>query len=157
MNADRNASQIGFWRISNTDNLELLKVSVNEYYYPRHIHPEYSIVLMLQGVETTICRGMTYKAYPGDLLLINAEEAHSSTSIRSSYWAIKISQKMLSRVWSQMTGGNRNEPYFPELIVDDPTVFRLLLNLYLKLEQNISSLERESEFFSTIGVLNSLI
>jgi AraC-like DNA-binding protein len=153
MNADHNAAQIGFWRVSQTDNLELLKVSASKYHYPRHIHPEYSIVLMLQGVETTTCRGITYKAYPGDLLLINAEEVHSSTSIGSSYWAIKISQKILSKVSSQMIGRNRKEPYFPELIVNDSTVFRLLLNLYLKMEQNISPLEGESEFFSTIGAL----
>jgi AraC-like DNA-binding protein len=153
MKTDHNASQIGFWRVSPMDDLELLKVAVTKYHYPRHLHPEYSIVMMLQGVEATTCRGTTSKAYPGDLLLINAEEVHSSTSIKTSYWAIKINQKTLSRVWSQLIGRNRNEPYFPELIVNDPTVFRLLLNLYLKLEQNISSLERESEFFSTIGLL----
>src|SRR2546429_4306836 len=122
MSADHNSSQIGLWRVSHMDNLELLKVSVTKYHYPRHIHPEYSIVLMLQGVETTICRGTTYKAYPGDLLLINAEEAHSSTSIRTNYWAIKITQKILSRVWSQTIGRHRKEPYFSELIVNDSTV-----------------------------------
>src|ERR1051325_2495834 len=153
MNADHKGAQIGFWRVSHTDNVELLQVSVAKYHYPRHIHPENSIVLLLQGVETTTCRGTTHKAYPGDLLLINAEEAHSSTSIGSSYWAIKISQRILDRVWSQMVGRNRNEPYFPELIVNDPMVFRLLLKLYLTLKQNIPSLETESDFLSTIGVL----
>src|SRR6266404_2761043 len=153
MNPNHNASQIGFWRISHTDNLELLKVSVNKYHYPRHIHPEYSIVLMLQGVETTICRGMTYKAYPGDLLLINAEEVHSSNSIKTGYRAIKISHAMLRRVLSQTIRRNLKEPYFHELIVNDSTMFRMLLNLHLKLEQNISPFEKESEFLSTIGLL----
>jgi len=135
------------------DSLELLKVSVTKYDYPRHLHPEHSIVLVLQGVEITTCRGTTYKAYPGDLLLINAEEVHSSKSIKTSYRAIKINQKTLSRVLSQMTGRNLNKPYFLELIVNDSTMFRLLLSLHLKLEQNISPLEKESEFLSTIGLL----
>src|SRR5438046_1997182 len=99
---NHNASQIGFWRVSHMDNLELLKVSVTKYHYPPHIHPKYSIVLVLQGVETTMCRGTTYKAFPGDLLLINAEEVHSSKSIKTSYRAIKIDHKTLSRVLSQM-------------------------------------------------------
>lgn len=139
--------------MSHMDNLELLKVSVTKYHYPRHIHPEHSIVLVLQGVETTTCRGTTYKAYPGDLLLINAEEVHSSKSIKTGYRAIKINQKTLSRVLSQMIGRNLKKPYFPELIVNDSTMFRLLLNLHLKLEQNISPFEKESEFLSTIGLL----
>lgn len=135
------------------DNLELLKVSVTKYHYPRHIHSEHSIVLMLRGVETTTCRGTTHKAYPGDLLLINAEEVHSSDSVNTGYRAIKINQETLNRVLSQMIGRNLKEPYFPELIVNDPTMFRLLLKLHLKLEQNISPCERESEFLSTIGLL----
>jgi quercetin dioxygenase-like cupin family protein len=107
MKTDHDTSPVGLWRVSHTDNLELLKVSVAKYHYPRHIHPEYSVVLMLQGVETTTCRATTYKAYPGDLLLINAEEVHSSTSIKASYLAIKIGQKILSRVWSEVIERNR--------------------------------------------------
>lgn len=146
-------SQIGSWQVSHMDNLELLKVSVTKYDYPRHIHQEHSIVLVLQGVETTTCRGTTYKAYPGDLLLINAEEVHSSKSVKTGYRAIKINQKTLSRVLSQMTERNSKRPYFPDLIVNDSTMFRLLLSLHLKLEQNTSPLEKESEFLSTIGLL----
>ena len=52
-----------------------------------------------------------------------------------------------------MIGRNLETPYFPELIINDTTIFRLLLNLHLKLEQNISPLEKESEFLSTIGLL----
>ena len=147
------ASQIKFWRVSHLDNLELLHISNTTYHYPRHIHAEHSIVLMLQGVETTTCRGTCYKAYPGDLVLINAEEVHSSKSINTGYRAIKINQKTLSRILSQMIGRNLETPYFPELIINDTTIFRLLLNLHLKLEQNISPLEKESEFLSTIGLL----
>ena len=139
--------------MSHLDNLELLHVSVAKYHYPRHLHREHSIVLVLQGVETTTCRGTTYKAYPGDLLLINAEEVHSSKSIKAGYRAIKINPKTLTRILSEMMGRCREKPYFPELIVNDTVIFRLLLNLHLKLEQNISPFEKESEFLSTIGLL----
>jgi AraC-like DNA-binding protein len=40
-----------------------------------------------------------------------------------------------------------------EVVVDDALLFRSLLDLHLKLEQNISALEQESEFLSTMDLL----
>ena len=59
--------QVKFWRVPHLDNLELLHVSNVTHDYPRHIHEEYSVALILQGSETTTCRGVSVTAFPGFL------------------------------------------------------------------------------------------
>ena len=144
--------QLKSWHVPHLDNLELLHVSHLTHDYPRHMHEEYSIALILQGTETTFCRGASHKANAGDLLLIDAEEVHSNKSVGSEYRLIKVRAKLLNRIARQLTG-QTSAPHFRELVVNDALLFRRLLCLHLKLEQNMSALEHETEFISTIGLL----
>jgi AraC-like DNA-binding protein len=145
--------QLKFWCLPHLDNLELLHAARVTHDYPRHMHEEYSIVAILQGTEITNCRGTNHTARAGDLLLINAEEAHSNQSVGSEYRLIKVRAKTLQRIARDLGEPALTAPYFPELVVNDPLLFRRLLNLHLTLEQNTSGLEQESEFFSTMGLL----
>ena len=146
--------QLKFWRLPQLDNLELLHASRVTHDYPRHMHEEYSIAAILQGTEITNCRSRNHTALPGDLLLINAEEVHSNRSVGSEYRSIKVGAATLQRLARDL--GNQPAsamPYFRELVVKDPLLFRRLLNLHRKLEQNISALEQESAFLSAMDLL----
>ncbi len=145
--------QLKFWRLPHLDNLELLHASCVTHDYPRHMHEEYSIAVVLQGTEITTCRGTNHIARAGDLLLINAEEVHANRSIESEYRLIKVRAKTLERIVQQLGGHHGAVICFPELVVNDPALFRRLLYLHLTLEQNISALEQESAFVSTMGFL----
>lgn len=149
----KNNGQLRYWRVPRLDNLELLHASNITYEYPRHMHEEYSIGIILRGVEVHTCRGTSYHAPPGDLLIINAEEPHSSKSVRAEYRVIKIRPKVLSQISAEGFSHILETPPFHRPVVHDKLVFRSLLNLHLKLEQNVSALEQESEFISTIGLL----
>jgi AraC-like DNA-binding protein len=144
--------QLKFWSLPQLDNLELLHASRVTHDYPRHMHEGYSIAVMLQGSETTACRGTNHTARPGALRWRKAEEVHSNQSAGSEYRLIKVRPKTLERVARDL-GGHISAPFFSKVVVNDPILFRRLLNLHLKLEQNISALEQESEFISTMGVL----
>jgi AraC-like DNA-binding protein len=145
--------QLKFWRVPHLDNLELLHATHVTHDYPRHMHEEYSIAVVLQGTETTTCGGRAYTTRAGDLLLINAEEVHSNKSADSEYRLIKVRPKMLQRVARNLSGQTLPAPYLPKVVVNDSFLFRRLLNLHLKLEQNIAPLEQESEFIATMGLL----
>jgi AraC-like DNA-binding protein len=153
MKFDSDSGQIKFWRVPHLNNLELLHGSNITYDYPPHMHEENCIVLMLQGKEITTCRGKSYTALPGSVLLINAEEVHSSQSFESEYIVIKIKQNILNRIAVDIFGHKSQTRYFSEFINPDKSMFRLLLNLYRKLEENISLLEQESEFISAVAQL----
>ena len=145
--------QLKFWRLPHLDNLELLHASRVTHDYPRHMHEDYSIAVVLRGTEITTCRGASHKARPGDVLLINAEEVHSNKSVECEYRLIKVGPKTLQRVARDLGEQTLTALYFPKVVVDDPVLFRSLLDLHLKLEQNISALEQESEFLSIMDLL----
>jgi AraC-like DNA-binding protein len=153
MKIKNKSSQLKLWRVPHLDNLEFLHGSNMTHDYPLHMHEEYCVMLLLKGTETTTCRGVSFTALPGSLLLLNPEEVHSSRSVGASYRIIRIRPKYFSQIWAEFVGRNLTPPSFPNLVVNDALMFRLLLNLHLKLEQNVSSLEQESELISTIGLL----
>lgn len=145
--------QLKLWRVPHLDNLELLHGSNITYDYPRHMHEENCIALMIRGKEITTCRGKSHIALPGSVLLINAEEVHSSQSFETEFKIIKIKQTILNRIAFDIFGREPEKPYFSEFINRDKSTFRLLLNLYGKLTGNLSLLEQESEFISVIEKL----
>ena len=149
------SAQWKFWRVPHLDGLELLCGSNITHEYPPHMHEEYCVVLMLKGVEITNCRGANHRALPGGLVLMNPEEVHSSRSVGAVYRIIRVRPALLGRVLSESAGRDPGTHHFDRLVVDDPLSFRLLLKLHLKLEQDASSLEHESEFVSAMGILVS--
>ena len=148
-----NSWRLRYWRVPHLDNLELLHAANITYKYPPHIHEEYSIGLMLEGTEVTTCRGTSHTAIPGSVVLINADEVHSSRSIKTEYRIIKVRTKALKQIALALVGRHHESPCFPELVINDRLVYRQLLDLHLKLEQNVSALEQESEFITSIGLL----
>lgn len=140
--------QLKFWRLPNLDDVELLHASNVTHEYPPHMHEEYSIAMQLAGTEETICNGASHKARRGDLVLINAERVHATKSIDSEYRSFKLWPEAFAR----MTGES-NAPHFPNLVVNDPPLFRALLDLHTTLEQKGSALEQESQFISTMALL----
>ena len=142
-----NSWRLKFWRVPHVDNLELLHATNITHDYPEHMHEEFCIVLVLHGTEITTLQGTSYKAGAGTLFFINADEVHSSKSIRSEYRVLKIHPAALRRLFALET------PCFSRSVVNNASIFNMLLRLHLKLEQNASALEQQSQFLSTLGFL----
>ncbi len=145
--------RLKFWRVPHLEGIELLHVSNLTHDYPRHIHEDYCIVIILRGTETHICRGKSYKALAGNIMLLNSDEAHSTRSAGVEYRVIHISSKELVRFASEVTNRKPETVYFHNPVIEDSLTFRLLLGLHLKLEGKASPLELESEFLSAISLL----
>jgi AraC-like DNA-binding protein len=148
-----NSWRLKFWRVPHVDNLELLHATNITHDYPAHVHEEHCIVLVLHGTEINTCRGTSYKARPGTVFFVHADEVHSSKSIRSEYRVLKISPAALRRLSLKLFGRSTESPCFPTSMLNDPAIFQLLLRLHLKLEENTSALEQQSLFLSTLGFL----
>ena len=145
--------RIKYSQVAGWNDVELVDGRDINYLYPAHIHQDHSIAMVLAGHETTDCRNRSETALPGDLLLINADEVHSSLSVNVAYRIIKVKSKTLDQIASSAFQRSLQRPHFRKLIIKDALLFRLLLKLYGKLRQNGPMLERESEFVSTIGLL----
>src|SRR5215217_2468574 len=148
MALDKNSWKFEVRRLPHLDDLQLLHVSDVTHDYPRHVHEEYCIAMILRGSETHTSRGLSYTAFQGDLLLLNAGEAHSNRSVCVEYKSIQIHPRFFSRA-----SENNGTPFFAEPVVTDPKLFQSFLNLYSTLQRNASPLEQKSEFASTIDML----
>lgn len=144
---------IKFKKVTVPRQFELMHARNITHDYPPHIHEAFCLVIVLRGTETHICRGKSFQAVSGNLLVINANEAHSSKSVNSEYRVIYISPEELKNLASEITGRNSEKPYFSEPIIKDSETFQSLLDFHLKLEQKVSPLELESEYLSVIGRL----
>jgi len=144
--------QLKFWRLPHLDDLELLHALNVTHNYPAHMHEWYSIAVVLRGIEETICRGTSHQARRGDLILINAEQVHSNRSVGSEYRLIKVPPDTFERLLIPARDTSRRQ-LFRNLVVTEPHLFESLLNLHLKLEQDLSALEHQSEFVSAMALL----
>jgi AraC-like DNA-binding protein len=144
--------RLKYWQVPNLNCLGLLHGSHITYHYPRHLHREYLVALMLGGKETTICRNKSFAAFPGNIILINSEEAHDSHSVNTEYRIFKIPARTLTEIAGDVTHPAKSV-YFPKLLIEDNLIFRLLLDLHVKLEQQGPRLEHESQFVHSVGLL----
>jgi AraC-like DNA-binding protein len=148
-----NLLELKFWRVPHLEGIELMRVTNLTHHYPRHIHEDYCIAVILRGTETHICRGKSYEASAGNLMLINAYEAHLTRSAGVEFRAFHISPKELRRIALEVSVRNFEPLYFSNPVIEDSSTFQLLLNLHLKLEQKVSPLEQEAEYLSAISFL----
>lgn len=142
-----------FWRAPRLAGVELTHASNLTHDFPRHVHEEYCLVVVLGGSETHLCRGHSYEAGPGDLLLLNPDEAHASRSINTEYRIIHLRPRAFARLASEAVGRELAAPHFGEPVVRDPALFRLLLSLHLKLAGGAAPLVQESALAAAFGRL----
>ena len=155
MNSESTIQQVNFWRVPNINDLELSRAHYLNHTFPRHLHEEYIIGIIVQGVEEIKHRGATYRAPAGSLILINPGEPHSNYSINArgfTYRTFYPSVKLLRQISFALTG-KEDAPRFSAPVVRHSDMFRPLLRLHVKFEQLNSSLEQESEFVSVMAQL----
>lgn len=155
MKLESTIHQVNFWRVQTISDLELIHARYLNHTFPRHLHEEYIIGIIVQGVEEINYRGATYAAPSGSLILINPGEPHSNYSINEHGFTYRMfypSVRLLKQINFDMTG-KEDEPIFSAPVIEQSDMFNLLLHLHIKLGQTNSALEQESEFISAMAQL----
>lgn len=154
LEANNGQSQVDFLRLPEVFDIELLHVRNVTYNYPLHLHEDYSLAIVVKGIDTHIQGDKTYVAKPGSVVLINAGEPHSNLSKNVEYLTIKIKPEILHNLVSDCIEDPRH-PYFPTPVIKDKAIFDGLFQLGRVLRQNVSTLEKEDKFLLTLGFLLS--
>lgn len=155
MRSESPSQQVSFWHPRSLDDLELSHASYLNHTFPRHLHEEYIIGVIVRGVEEIKHRETVYAAPAGSIILINPGEPHSNYSIDAQGFAYRTfypSAELLGQINHDITGQAR-APWFPTPVVQRSPVFGSLLRLHVKLERTDSALEQESEFISVMAQL----
>lgn len=158
-NAGSRAAQgdVKFWRTAELGDLELLHASYAVQSFPRHMHEEYILGVMVRGVEGLRHRGATHIAPAGSVLIINPCEWHANYALDEAGYAYRTlypSVDLMKRFAQEISGRDQDAPLLRQPVVaDDEKLSRLLLSLHLALEQNVSSLEQEARLLDAVAHL----
>ncbi|WP_084956616.1 AraC family transcriptional regulator [Thermoactinospora rubra] len=127
------SEQARFWRHPAVPEVDLLAARYVTHRFARHAHEEYAIGVILSGVEEFGYLDTTYRAGPGQLILVNPDHQHTGHAGAPGGW----SYRMLYPTVEALTGGEPPggvQPYFPEPVVDDPALAALARQAHLAAE-----------------------
>ena len=130
-----------FWRVPE---LELLHATYITHSFAPHAHEGYAIGVVSQGVETFRYRGATHRASRGAVVLVNPGEVHTGYAETASGWTYHMYYPEVSTLEAVgLSVGLHSTPFFPQAVVRDAALARLMLSTHASLERPASQLERD--------------
>jgi AraC-like DNA-binding protein len=129
--------QVSFWRHPAVPDVDLLKARYVTHRFTRHTHAEYAIGLVVEGVEEFHNRGALHRAGAGEIVLVNADSVHTGHAGVPSGWAYRMlypTGEALAAVAGELALPY-GMPFFPEQVVRDPALARLLARTHLAAER----------------------
>src|SRR5689334_20263610 len=119
----RASEHIKFWHDDTLDHLELLHATYVTHTFAPHTHEGYAIGVIEQGAEQFAYRRSQHVAPAGSIVFINPGEMHTGSSATDHGWTYRMlypSVELLQRAASDLTGRQRDIPFFAEPVVRDP-------------------------------------
>lgn len=145
------------WRVADLGGLELFRATLREFSFRPHAHEEYFIALTEAGLVTPTYRSARHVLGPGDLIVLNPEEAHAGGPPASGSWtyrALYPSRALLRQISAEFPAGIAAVPEFGPEAVRDPEVAASLRHFHRLTESPGSSLlERESHLARALVLL----
>lgn len=147
---------VRFSRVADLPHLELYRTTDATPIVPRHVHWVFSLSAQEAGIRIHETRQGKHYVTPGSILVVNLDEAHSCRApdgYKSSTRALRIDPVLLSALIRQVSGRNHDTVLFRQPVIDDPDLFRRILNLSTTLGVSASRLEKESLLLDVFAIL----
>lgn len=139
--------QAKFWLARDVGDFEVLRATYIRHSFSRHVHEGYAIGMIERGGEKFYYRGETHLAPAGSIVIINPGEIHTGYAATEAGWSYRMLYpyaSLLQQVGADVLGRQRDVPFFPSPVIDDPQLAALIRRLHLTLEIPAATLERES-------------
>ncbi len=147
------------WRAEDLGGLELFRATISEFAFHPHAHEEFFIALTETGLATPTYRGDRHVIGPGDLIVLNPEEAHAGGPPAEGSWtyrALYPGSDLMREIMAEFPGDSLTMPEFGTDVVRDREVAARLRRFHRLSELPGSSLlEREAYLAATLVLLVS--
>ncbi|MGG6239873.1 AraC family transcriptional regulator [Nodosilinea sp. AN01ver1] len=124
------------WRSPLFTNLEVLHATYRTHAFARHVHEDFCVGIIVDGVEAVNYRGATHTAPKGSIVVLQPGEGHSNWAAVEAGWsfhviypAASLVQGLLVEEADQQTG----LPFFAEPVICDRPLFRQLALAHARL------------------------
>ncbi len=151
------ADDARMWRTADLGGLELLRATLSEFAFRPHAHEEFFIALTETGLATPTYRRTTHVIGPGDLIVLNPEEAHAGGPRAEGSWtyrALYPGPDLMRQIMAEFPGRRPTMPSFGGDVVRDREVAARLRRFHGLSEQpGSSTLEREAQLSQALVLL----
>jgi len=155
----RSAGGARLWRAADLGGVELLSATLTEFAFRPHAHEEFFIALTERGLATPTYRGDTHAIRPGDLIVLNPEEAHAGGPPPERAWtyrALYPRQDVMREIMAEFPAAKTGIPHFGGDVVRDQEIAARLHRFHTLSETLGSSvLERETHLAEALVLLVS--
>jgi hypothetical protein len=103
------------WRANDLGGLELFTATVTAFAFHPHAHAEFFVALTEHGLVAPTYRGDKHVIGPGELIVLNPEEAHAGgppTGLSWTYRAIYPDSTLMCQVMAEFPGAGLVLPWF---------------------------------------------
>jgi AraC-like DNA-binding protein len=122
-----------YWQHPGLPGVDLLRARFVRQRYSRHTHETYVIALIDRGVEEFDHAGSTFRAGPGEIILVNPDTVHTGHAGTPDGWAYRVlypAVEVVAGAAAELAGpafrASSGTPFFPDTVVGDPVSRRLL-------------------------------
>ena len=146
--------QVRLWRAPELEGLELVHACYTRCDFPRHVHDEYVLAVMVGGSEELSVGRNVRTVAPGAVIRLNPGQAHSNRSRGpggAAYRTFYASPELFGRLAEAATG--RRSVVFNTPVVRHRGAYAGLLRLHQALERRGSRLQAESAFATALEPL----
>ena len=130
------------WRSADLGGLDLFRATGLRFTFRPHAHEEFFIALTEAGRAASIYRRDTHAIGPGDIIVLNPEEAHAGGPPPGDSWAYRslyLPPHLMGQLATEFPPGKPAMPRFAVDVVRDPRVAALLLRFHQLSERPGSS------------------
>jgi AraC-like DNA-binding protein len=110
------------WRAADLGGVELLRATLSEFSFRPHAHEEFFVALTEAGRAAAVYRGDTHAIGPGDLIVLNPEEAHAGGPPAQGSWAYRAlypRQDLMREIMAEFPAFRPAMPRFGAEVVRD--------------------------------------
>lgn len=141
--------QIHFYALPEIHDIRLVHGNNVTHRFPRHIHHSVVFGIVTRGQRAMEIRRETVIVSAGECFILNAGEPHiceMSAEYEHEYWALSVKPEVLQFIAENMPAAQEGEPYFPQPLIQDQKLFRMMQEFAVEVQYGDEPLVKESLF-----------
>lgn len=144
-----------FWRDPRHGGMECLHAQFVKHVYAPHIHDTYVFGVICRGVELFTAGGVSHRSVPGQALILNPGVLHDGRPADGGYEYRMFypGVDLLQEIAADMTGRPCPPPFFRDVVLDDPELYRRTLLLHRVCEAPGQKLHKDTLLVDTLALL----
>ncbi|WP_244852842.1 AraC family transcriptional regulator [Bacillus sp. J14TS2] len=148
--------KVVFWKSKHFESMDCLHATYIDHAFSKHAHSEFAIGVIENGVEGFHHKGETRFGMKNNLVVINPEEIHTGYSAQNggyTYRMIYPEKTLIEKMLGIENATDKSHLFFKQVIMTDPEIVHLFLDLHYTLEYSNSELEQKEKFLLFFNVL----